>query len=62
MLHLQSASVREFSGDADLDPIRVRLNSAQPDIYARDYRPRLYALDHAVESIRVAHERGLFTS
>ena len=48
--------------DAGLDSIRVSLNSAQPEIYARYYRPRLYTFDQVAESVRVAHERGLFTS
>jgi len=47
---------------AGLDSIRVSLNSAQPEIYARYYRPRLYSFEHVTESIRVAHERGRFTS
>lgn len=47
---------------AGLDSIRVSLNSAQPEIYARYYRPRLYSLEHVAESIRVAHERGCYTS
>ncbi len=48
--------------DAGLDSIRVSLNSAQPEIYSRYYRPRLYSFDHVAESIRVARARGLFTS
>jgi len=47
---------------AGLDSIRVSLNSAQPEIYARYYRPRLYSFEQVAESIRVAHERGRFTS
>jgi MoaA/NifB/PqqE/SkfB family radical SAM enzyme len=45
-----------------LDSIRISLNSAQPQIYARYYRPRSYSFEHVAESIRVAHEYGLFTS
>jgi molybdenum cofactor biosynthesis enzyme MoaA len=48
--------------DAGLDSIRVSLNSAQPEIYARYYRPRLYAFEQVAESIRVARSRGCFTS
>jgi wyosine [tRNA(Phe)-imidazoG37] synthetase (radical SAM superfamily) len=48
--------------DAGLDSIRVSLNSAQPDTYARYYRPRGYTFDGVVESIRVARARDCFTS
>jgi pyruvate-formate lyase-activating enzyme len=48
--------------DVGLDSIRVSLNSAQPEIYARYYRPRLYSFDHVAESIRISRQRGCFTS
>jgi pyruvate-formate lyase-activating enzyme len=48
--------------EAGLDSIRVSLNSAQSEIYARYYRPRLYTFKQVAETIRVAHEHGLFTS
>jgi molybdenum cofactor biosynthesis enzyme MoaA len=47
---------------AGLDSIRVSLNSAQPEIYACYYRPRLYSFEQVTESIRMARERGLFAS
>jgi MoaA/NifB/PqqE/SkfB family radical SAM enzyme len=48
--------------EAGLDSIRVSLNSVQPEVYARYYRPRLYTFEHVAESIRVAKQHGLFTS
>jgi pyruvate-formate lyase-activating enzyme len=48
--------------DAGLNSIRVSLNSAQPQFYARYYRPRLYSFEDVAASILIAHERGLFTS
>ncbi len=47
---------------AGLDSIRVSLNSAQPEMYARYYRPRHYAFEQVAESIRTARAHGLFTS
>jgi wyosine [tRNA(Phe)-imidazoG37] synthetase (radical SAM superfamily) len=47
---------------AGLDSIRVSLNSAQPQVYARYYRPRAYSFQHVAASIRIARQHGLFTS
>jgi wyosine [tRNA(Phe)-imidazoG37] synthetase (radical SAM superfamily) len=47
---------------AGLDSIRVSLNSAQPEIYARYYRPRLYTFAQVADSIRIARQCGCFTS
>jgi len=48
--------------DAGLDSIRISLNSAQPDLYERYYRPHKYGLDEVAESGRVvARSGGLVT-
>lgn len=44
---------------AGLDSIRISLNSALPETYARYYRPRGYAFHDVLESARVAKEYGL---
>jgi wyosine [tRNA(Phe)-imidazoG37] synthetase (radical SAM superfamily) len=43
---------------AGLDSIRVSLNSAQPALYARYFRPRGYTLEDVLESLRVVHRFG----
>jgi pyruvate-formate lyase-activating enzyme len=48
--------------DAGLQSIRVSLNSLRPAVYAAYYRPRGYALDDVLESIRVAAARGVCVS
>ena len=48
--------------DAGLDAVRVSLNSFRPAAYAAYYRPRGYALDDVLESIRIAVEKGLRVS
>ncbi|MGA8534226.1 MAG: radical SAM protein [Candidatus Tumulicola sp.] len=48
--------------DAGLQAVRVSLNSFRPQVYAAYYRPRGYALDDVLESIRLAVRRGLRTS
>lgn len=40
--------------NAGLDSLRVSLNSAQPQLYARYFRPAGYAFEDVVESLRVA--------
>jgi pyruvate-formate lyase-activating enzyme len=48
--------------DAGLDSIRVSLNSARAPIYTAYYQPRTYRFNDVVESIRLARQRGLWTS
>jgi pyruvate-formate lyase-activating enzyme len=47
---------------AGLDSIRVSLNSARQDLYAKYYRPRGYAFAEVRQSIALAKENGLFVS
>jgi pyruvate-formate lyase-activating enzyme len=47
---------------AGLDSIRVSLNSARAEPYARYYRPLTYRFEDVVETLRVARQAGLFTS
>jgi len=44
-----------------LDSIRISLNSARAEYYHNYYRPRGYDFDDVVESIRIAHQSGLYT-
>jgi hypothetical protein len=48
--------------DAGLDSIRVSLNSARPELYSKYYRPRGYAFDDVLETIRLAKAHSLFVS
>lgn len=48
--------------EAGLTSLRVSLNSAQPEAYARYYRPVDYAFADVRASIRAARERGIFVS
>ena len=48
--------------EAGLNSIRVSTNSAQPDIYAKYYRPNNYVFDDVVESLRVVHKYGGWSS
>ena len=45
--------------DAGLTSLRVSLNSARPDVYARYYRPHGYSFDDVRQSIREARVRGV---
>lgn len=47
---------------AGLDSIRVSTNSAQADIYTKYYRPNNYVFDDIVESLRVVHRYGGWSS
>lgn len=47
--------------EAGLTSLRVSLNSARPDVYARYYRPH-YSFDDVLASIATAHAHGLFVS
>jgi molybdenum cofactor biosynthesis enzyme MoaA len=47
---------------AGLDSIRVTLNSPDPLVYDRYFKPRGYGLGDVMESIRRAKERGVFTA
>lgn len=47
---------------AGLDSIRISLNSVQPDLYARYYRPRNYTFDDVRESARVMRSNGRWIS
>jgi pyruvate-formate lyase-activating enzyme len=48
--------------DAGLDSIRVSTNSAQKTIYEKYYRPNNYAFEDIVESLKVVHAHGGWTS
>jgi MoaA/NifB/PqqE/SkfB family radical SAM enzyme len=48
--------------DAGCDSMRVSMNSARGEYYARYYRPRGYAFRDVVRSIKTAKERGGFVS
>ncbi len=45
--------------DAGLTSLRASLNSAQPDVYARYYRPSGYNLEDVRQSMREARARGV---
>jgi pyruvate-formate lyase-activating enzyme len=55
------AAVRALC-EAGLDSIRVSLNSARPAIYEAYYRPNNYRFEDIVESLRVVHGFGGWTS
>ncbi|MCQ2444568.1 MAG: radical SAM protein [Mailhella sp.] len=48
--------------DAGLSSLRVSMNSARPDVYARYYRPCGFSFDDVRRSITEAHARGVFVS
>ncbi len=48
--------------EAGLDSIRVSLNSAQPALYTKYYRPNNYRFEDIVESLRVVRRHGGWTS
>ncbi len=52
----------EQLAEAGLDAIRVSLNSASPDPYARYYRPRNYTFDAVRESARTMRRHGRWIS
>ncbi len=47
---------------ADLDSVRVSLNSAQEKYYTAYYRPRGYGFAHVLESLRAARRLGRWSS
>jgi pyruvate-formate lyase-activating enzyme len=47
---------------AGLDSIRVSLSSAQEALYGKYYRPRGYAFDDVIESMRIAKKNGVWVS
>jgi pyruvate-formate lyase-activating enzyme len=47
---------------AGLNSIRVSLNSAQEALYRKYYRPRGYAFDDVIESLRFAKKHGVWVS
>jgi pyruvate-formate lyase-activating enzyme len=55
------AAVRALC-EAGLDSIRVSLNSTRPAIYEAYYRPNNYRFEDIVESLRVVHSFGGWTS
>lgn len=65
-LHLNTNGSRpdavEKLADAGLDSIRVSLNSARVEAYTPYYRPRTYAFADVAVTLRVAHEKGLWSS
>jgi len=48
--------------DEGLDSMRVSLNSLREPIYTAYYQPRSYRFSDVIESIRLARQRGLWTS
>ena len=48
--------------EAGLTSMRVSLNSARPELYARYYRPTDYDFSDVAESIRTARRAGVFVS
>lgn len=48
--------------DAGLDSIRVSMNSARGEFYARYYRPRGYTFNDVLRSIRIAKDKKRFVS
>jgi pyruvate-formate lyase-activating enzyme len=48
--------------DAGLQAVRISLNSFRPHVYAAYYRPAGYGLEEVLESVRLAHARGLRVS
>lgn len=48
--------------DAGLDSVRVSMNSAQPDLYHRYYKPNNYTFDDVVRSLKVARDHKKFAS
>jgi len=44
--------------EAGLDSIRISINSAQPQLYERYYRPHKYGLEHVAESGRIVSRAG----
>jgi molybdenum cofactor biosynthesis enzyme MoaA len=65
-IHLNTNGSRPDALDrlcaAGLDSVRISLNSAQPALYTRYYRPRNYGFADVAESVALARRRGLFTS
>ncbi len=61
-IHLNSNASRpaviEKMVAAGLNSLRISLNSAQPELYARYYRPRGYDLEQVVESGRIVSRSG----
>ena len=47
---------------AGLDSIRVSLNSAQPELYRRYFRPKNYAFEDVVDTLRVVNRFGRWAS
>lgn len=47
---------------AGLDSIRISMNSAQPNLYERYFRPREYSFADVVESMRRARNLGIWVS
>jgi pyruvate-formate lyase-activating enzyme len=47
---------------AGLDSIRVSMNSARPDIYTKYYQPNNYKFEDIVESLKVVHRHGGWSS
>ena len=52
--------VREIA-EAGLDSIRISLNSARKTFYNAYYRPRGYAFEDVLSSIKIARDMGLYT-
>lgn len=48
--------------EAGLDSLRVSMNSARPEFYTRYFRPKNYAFDNVLASIRVMKNAGRFVS
>ena len=48
--------------DAGLDSVRISLNSVQPELYHRYYKPNNYSFEDVRESLRVARTMNKYTS
>jgi pyruvate-formate lyase-activating enzyme len=48
--------------DAGLDSIRVSMNSAREEFYARYYKPRGYSFKDVMETLKIARKNGRFIS
>jgi pyruvate-formate lyase-activating enzyme len=48
--------------EAGLDSIRISMNSAQPEVYTRYYRPRGYDFSHVLQSAKEMSLRGKYVS
>ena len=66
LLHINTNGSRpdtvEKLFEAGLDSIRVSMNSAQPELYHRYYKPNNYTFDDVVQSLILARKMNKFSS